>query len=68
MLSMLTVRLIRRECFFGMDVGVAALHFGRSLLGQEAVDLGDAILKSVTLEYCSVEAVVRDEASNALRK
>lgn len=51
-----------------MDVGVAALHVGRSLLGQEAVDLGDAILKSVSLEYCSVEAVVRDEASSALRK
>lgn len=51
-----------------MDLGVAAMHVGRSLLGQEAVELGDVILKTVSLEYCSVEAVVRDEASNTLRK
>ncbi|CAN0224960.1 unnamed protein product [Ectocarpus fasciculatus] len=58
----------RRERFFGMDLGVVAMHIGRSLLGQQAVELGDAILKTASLEYCSVEAVVRDEASNSLRK
>lgn len=58
----------RRERFFGMDLGVVAMHIGRSLLGQQAVELGDAILKTASLEYCSVEAVVRDEASNTLRK
>ena len=59
---------IRRALFFGVDLGVAALHFGRSLLGQEAVELGDTILRAVSLEYCSVERVVRDEAASALRK
>ncbi|CAM9405979.1 unnamed protein product [Ectocarpus sp. 6 AP-2014] len=58
----------RRERFFGMDLGVVAMHVGRCLLGQEAVGLGDAILKTASLEYCSVGAVVRDEASNTLRK
>ncbi|CAB1109187.1 unnamed protein product [Ectocarpus sp. CCAP 1310/34] len=58
----------RKERFFGMDLGVAAMHVGRCLLGQEAVEHGDAILKTVSLGYCSVEAVVRDEASNTLRK
>ncbi|CAM9601186.1 unnamed protein product [Hapterophycus canaliculatus] len=57
----------RRELFFGMDVGVAALHFGRSLLGQETVELFDVMLKAVSLEYYSVEAMVRDEAFRALR-
>lgn len=51
-----------------MDMGAAALHFGRSLLGQETVELFDIILKAVSLEYCSVEAMVQDEASRALRK
>ncbi len=64
----LTVDPTRRTSFFGMDLGVAALHLGRSLLGQEALDLGDAFLKSVSLEYCSLESVVRDEATDALRK
>eukprot|EP00752_Nemacystus_decipiens_P014209 g12638.t1 len=58
----------RRAWFFGADLGVAALHFGRSLLGQQAMELGDTILKSVSLEYCSLEGMVRDEAAGALRK
>lgn len=62
------LRVVRRELFFGIDVGVVALHFGRSLLGQETVELFDFILKAVSLEYCSVEAMVRDEASRTLRK
>ena len=51
-----------------MDLAVAALHFGRSLLGQEALDLGDVLLKSVSLEYCSLESLVRGEVAAALRK
>ncbi|CAN0095205.1 unnamed protein product [Scytosiphon promiscuus] len=58
----------RRELFFGMDIGVAALHLARSLLGQETVELFDGILKAVTLEYRSVEATVRGEASRNLGK
>lgn len=59
---------VRRAWFFGADLGVAVLHFGRSLLGQEALELGDTILRSISLEYCSLQGVVRDEAASALRK
>eukprot|EP00903_Cladosiphon_okamuranus_P012207 g11449.t1 len=58
----------RRAWFFGADLGVAALHFGRSLLGQEAMELSDLILRSISLEYCSLEGIVRNEATSALRK
>lgn len=66
--SIFVLVLVRRAWFFGVDLGVAALHFGRSLLGQEALELSDTILRSISLEYCSLEGVLRDEAAGALRK
>lgn len=59
--------VIRRSWFFGSDMGVVGLHFGRSLLGEETVGLGDFILKMCSLEYSSLEGVIRDETWKAIQ-
>lgn len=53
---------------FRADLGVAGLHVGRSLLGQEAIDVADRVLKALSFKYHSLEMTIGHDASKALQR
>lgn len=58
----------RRETLFRADLGVAGVHVGVHLLGQQAIDLADRFLKALSFKYSSLEMAIGHDASKALQR